>query len=78
MHKSKKSNSFPFKHYFKVSFVYFVVFVMIFSIIDYYALMVFNFLILLIVASVLGLIIGFIHTKKHIKDNIDMVAEELL
>jgi len=78
MSKTKKRKHFNWQRYLKVSFVYFVVFVMVFSIIDYYALMAFNFLWLLALACVLGLIIGYIHTKKGKKDHVDEVAEELL
>jgi hypothetical protein len=76
-HKKKK-HPFPTARFLKLSFVYFVVFVMVFSLIDYYALMAFNFLWLLALAAVLGLASGWIHIKKHLRDNIDLVADELL
>ena len=78
MHKKPKKKHFPWAHFLKVSFVYFVVYVMVFSIIDYYALMVINFLWLLALAAVLGLGSGWIHVKKRRRDNIDLVADELL
>ncbi len=79
MHKNRvKKRKFPRVKFLKLSFVYFVVFVMIFSIIDYYALMVFNFLWLLLLSAILGLIFGYIHIKKRWHDNIDEVAKELL
>ncbi len=78
MNKKKKKSFFKKIHYWKISFVYFVVFVMVFSIIDYYALMAFNFLWLLALSAVLGCIFGYIHIKKRWHDNIDEVADELL
>ncbi len=76
--KQKRRKSFNWSHYWKVSFVYFVVFVMIFSLIDYYALMAFNFLWLLALSVVLALGVGYIHVKKGKRDHVDEVAEELL
>ncbi len=73
-----KKHKFPWAKFHKLSFVYFVVFVMVFSIIDYYALMAFNFLWLLALSAVLGWTFGYIHIKKRWHDNIDEVAEELL
>jgi len=80
MPKEEKSHKrrFPWAHFFKVSFVYSVVYVMVFSIVDYYALMAFNFLWLLALAVVLGLGTGWVHVKKRRRDNIDLVADELL
>ncbi len=77
-HKTAKSKPFNWSRYWKVSFVYFVVFVMIASLIDYYALMAFNFLWLLALSAVLALGVGYVHVKSGKKDHIDEVAEELL
>jgi len=78
MHKKPHKKHFPWGRFLKLSFVYFVVYVMVFSLIDYYALMVFNFLWLLALAAVLGLGSGWVHLKKGRRDNIDLVADELL
>ena len=78
MHKKKRTPHFSWSRYLKVSFVYFVVFVMVFSIIDYYALMVINFLWLLALSVVLALLSGWIHLRKGRRDNVDLVADELL
>ena len=77
-HKKTKYKPFNWSRYWKVSFVYFVVFVMIFSLIDYYALMAFNFLWLLVLSAVLALGVGYVHVKKGKRDHVDKVAEELL
>ena len=55
-----------------------MVFIMISLLIDYYALMAFNFIYFTIISAILGLIVGYIHVKKGKKDHIDEVAEELL
>ena len=78
MSKHKKRHKFPWIKFYKLSFVYFVVFVMVFSIIDYYAMMAFNFLWFILLSVILGLIFGYIHIKKRWHDNIDEVAKELL
>ncbi|WP_456431185.1 hypothetical protein [Nitratifractor sp.] len=77
-HKRTKPKSFNWSRYWKVSFVYFVVFVMIVSLIDYYAMMAFNFLWLLALSAVTALIVGYVHVKSGKKDHVDEVAEELL
>ncbi len=69
---------FPWGRYWKVSFVYFVVFVMITSMIDYYAMMAFNFLWILLADAVAALLVGWIHVRKGKKDHVDEVADELL
>ncbi|WP_457605695.1 hypothetical protein [Nitratifractor sp.] len=74
----KKRGPFSWVKFLKLSFVYFVVFLMAFSLIDYYALMAFNFLWFILFSAVLGLGFGFVHVRKHWHDNIDLVAEELL
>jgi len=78
MSKHKKRHRINWKRYCKVSFVYFMVFIMISLLIDYYALMAFNFIYFTIISAILGLIVGYIHVKKGKKDHIDEVAEELL
>ncbi len=78
VHKNAKPKPFNRSRYWKVSFVYFVVFVMIVSLIDYYAMMAFNFLWLLVLSAVLALGVGYVHVKSGKKDHVDEVAEELL
>jgi hypothetical protein len=78
MHKQKKSRRSNWGHYFKVSFVYFIVFVMVSLLIDYYAMMAFNFLWFAAGSAVAALIVGYVHVKSGKKDHVDEVAEELL
>jgi len=81
MDKSKKKKRTPIwrkAHFWKLSFVYFVVFLMILLIIDYYALMLIPALWVVGASALLGLVSGWIHYKKRWHDNLDIVAEELL
>jgi membrane protein YdbS with pleckstrin-like domain len=75
-HPRKKR--FHLAHFLKVTTVYFILFVAIFGMIDYYAMMVFNFLWFVASAAVLALVAGWVHVKKGRRDHVDEVAEELL
>jgi positive regulator of sigma E activity len=77
-HKKQKIKKFPMKRYLKVSFVYFLLFLVIFGIIDYYAMMVFNFTWFFILSAVLAIGIGYFHVIDGRRDHIDEVADELL
>jgi len=80
MHKGKKTRRkrFPLKHFLKVTAVYFILFIAIFGMVDYYALMAFNFLWFVALAAVLAFAAGWVHMKKGRHDHVDEVAEELL
>ncbi|ADV46230.1 hypothetical protein [Nitratifractor salsuginis] len=78
MHKEKKRRKFNWGRYLKVSFVYFIVFIMVSLLIDYYAMMAFNFLWFVFGSAVAALIVSYIHVKSGKKDHVDEVAEELL
>lgn len=78
MPKEKRGQAFDSRRYLKVSFVYFIVFLMISLLIDYYAMMAFNFLWFLAGSAVAALVVGYIHVKSGKKDHVDEVAEELL
>ncbi len=78
MKKPHKKRKFRTKKFMKLSFTYFVLFIAIFGIIDYYALMEFNFLWFITVSAILGIGLGYVHTKKGKHDRIDDIANELL
>ena len=69
---------FRWRHYHKISFVYFVLFLMIFLLIDYYAWMAIGVWWIVGASVVCGWIAGYIHIKKRWHDNIDEIAEEFL
>ncbi|WP_353662861.1 hypothetical protein [Hydrogenimonas sp. SS33] len=76
--KTKKQRPFRWRHFWKVSVIYFILFTAIFGMVDYYALMAFNFLWFLLLAALLGVGLGYLHTKVGKHDHVDEVAEELL
>ncbi len=73
-----KRKKFSITKYLKVTLVYFVLFIAIFSMIDYYAWMSFNFIWFIVISAVAALMIGYIHVKRGKHDHVDEVAEELL
>jgi hypothetical protein len=78
MSKRHKKRHFRTRKFLKLSFTYFVVFVAIFGIIDYYAMMEFNFLWFVAAAALMGIVLGYGHTKRGKHERIDDIADELL
>ncbi len=77
-HAKKGPKPFRWRHFFKVSLIYIILFLAIFGMIDYYAMMEFNFLWFATVSVVLGVVIGYYHVRRGRRDHVDEVAEELL
>ena len=77
-HHKSKSKKFPMKRFIKVTIVYFFLFIAIFGMIDYYALMAFNFLWFLALAIIIAVPAGYYHVKTTKHDHTDDVADELL
>jgi len=77
-HHKAKSKKFPMKRFIKITLVYFFLFIAIFGMIDYYALMAFNFLWFLALALIIAVPVGYYHVKTTKHDHIDDVADELL
>jgi len=69
---------FSWRRFLKVGTVYFILFVAIFGMIDYYALMAFNFLWFVALSAVLAGTLAYMHVKKGRRDHVDEVADELL
>ncbi len=65
------------KRYWKLSLIYFVIFLMIFALIDYYAWMEFSFWWVVGLSLVAGLVMGYIHIVKRWHDKVDEIADEL-
>jgi len=82
MHKTKKQThhkkKFHFLKYLKVTAIYFVLFLALSSMVDYYAMMMFNFTYFLVLSLLLALPIGYYHVMYGKKDHVDEVADELL
>ena len=77
-HHKAKSRKFPMQRFIKVTVIYFLLFTAIFGMIDYYALMAFNFSWFLVLAIIIALPVGYYHVKNTKHDHIDDVADELL
>jgi len=76
--KKPHKKHFRTKKFLKLAFTYFVLFVAIFGIIDYYALMEFNFLWFIAASAILAIGLGYTHVKKGKRGRIDEVADEFL
>ncbi len=66
------------KRFWKLTFVYFILFIAIFGLIDYYALMVFNFLWFVALSAILALMAAYWHLKDRRHDHVDEVVDEWL
>ena len=80
MNKTKKKHhkKFRMKKFLKISTIYFVLFMALFGMIDYYALMAFNVMWFLPISLAAAMILGYYHTKSGKHEHIDDVADELL
>jgi hypothetical protein len=76
--KHKRTKRFPFKKFFKLSTIYFILFMALFGMIDYYAMMQFNALWFLATSVVISMLFSFYHIKLKKHDHIDDVANEIL
>ncbi len=74
----KKSKKFPLIKYLKLSLLYFILFVTLFALIDYYASMNFNLKWFIIASVVAAVVSGYIHIKQGKHTHIDDVVDELL
>ncbi|WP_457593626.1 hypothetical protein [Hydrogenimonas sp.] len=73
----QKKRRFSWRRFFKVGLVYFTLFLAIFGMVDYYAMMAFNFLWFVALAAVLAAVLGYLHVKRGRHDHVDDVADEL-
>ena len=76
--RALKPKPFHWRHFWKVTVIYFILFLAIFGMIDYYALMAFNFLWFVGISAVAAILLGYLHVKRGRHDHVDEVAEELL
>jgi len=70
-HHKSKPKKFPMQRFIKVTIIYFFLFIAIFGMIDYYALM-------LALAIIIAVPAGYYHVKTTKHDHTDDVADELL
>ncbi len=77
-HKHKKrSKKFPYKRFGRLFLTYFVLFIALLGMVDYYAYMEFNFLYFIIISALIALPITYIHVKRSKRDHVDEVANEI-
>ncbi len=79
--KKRKNNQpghFSTKRFLKVTFTYFLLFLALLGMIDYYAMMIYNFALVFGIAILLALPAGYLHIKKGRHTHIDDVADEIL
>ncbi len=76
--KKKRVKKFPLKRFFRVTFIYFLLFLALLGMVDYYAMMAYNFALILGISILLALPFGFYHVTKEKRSHVDDVADELL
>lgn len=76
--KKKRNKKFPLKKFFKVTFIYFLLFLALLGMVDYYAMMAYNFALVLGIAILLALPTGLYHVTRGKRSHVDDVADELL
>ena len=76
--KKRRSKKFPLKKFFKVTFIYFLLFLALLGMVDYYAMMAYNFALVVGISILLALPIGLYHVTRGKRSHVDDVADELL
>ena len=77
-HHKAKVKKFPMQRFVKVTVIYFLLFIAISGMIDYYALMAFNFFWFLALSIIIALPAGYYHVKTTKHDHTDDIADEFL
>ena len=77
-HKKTKSKNFPLKRFLKVIATYFILYMALLGMVDYYAMMIYNFQLVFGASILLALVSGSIHIRYGKKSHIDDVANEIL
>jgi uncharacterized membrane protein len=77
-HHKAKVKKFPTQRFIKVTVIYFLLFLAISGMIDYYALMAFNFLWFLALSIIIAVPAGYYHVKTTKHDHTDDIADEFL
>ncbi len=73
--KQKSHKTFRRKKFIKITLIYFVLFTALLSMVDYYALMVFNFGWMMLGALIVAVVMGWLHIKNGWHDHADDIAE---
>jgi len=73
----KKKKTFRFRKFIKITALYFVLFMALSGMVDYYAMMAFKMTWFFIISLVAALVLGYLHTRSGKHDHADEVANEL-
>jgi len=73
----KRAKKFSYKRFLKIFLTYFVLFIALSGMIDYYAYMEFNFLYFILLSAFIALPIAYVHVKRGKRDHVDEVANEI-
>ncbi len=76
--KKHKPKKFPLTRFFKVTFIYFVLFMALFGMVDYYAMMAYNLVVVFGFSILLAIPAGYYHVVGGKRSHVDDVANELL
>ncbi len=77
-HHKSRTKRFQVQRFIKATVIYFLLFIAISGMIDYYALMEFNFLWFLSLSIIIAIPAGYYHVKTTRHDHLDDIADELL
>ncbi len=76
--KKHRVKKFPLKRLSKVTFIYFLLFLVLLGMVDYYAMMAYNFALVFGISILLSLPAGLYHVLREKRSHVDDVANELL
>ena len=77
MSRKKMKNRVLSKKFAKLFLTYFMLFVVLFGIVDYYAYMVFNFLYFIAISALIAVPVTWVHIKNGKKGHVDDVSDEI-
>ncbi len=77
MSHKKHKKKFPYKRYIKLFLTYFVLFIALSGMIDYYAYMIFNFLYFILISGIVASVVAYAHIKNGKKGHVDEVSNEI-
>ncbi len=75
---AQRPRGFRWKRFFKISAVYFLLFIALAGMIDYYAWMAFSLTWIAALCAAGALVLGYLHVRYGKRDHVDDIADELL
>ncbi len=77
MSHKKDKKKFSYKRFIKLFLTYFVLFIALSGMIDYYAYMIFNFLYFILLSVIVALVVAYAHVKSGKRSHVDEVSNEI-